>query len=340
MTLSYGYEKNENGITLTKLYGKADAIVTVPAFWQKQKVTAVGESLFRGEKQLKKLILAEGIVTSDWWAFGECPNLKEVILPQSFRQIGHRAFSGCTSLERIVLPESIEKIGEAAFWGCTSLTRISLPPKLERIRNRTFYGCSRLTDIDIPPSVERIELGAFEHCTRLSRLAIPDGVREIGSNTLGECSGLGKLDFPVSAAVISENLFSLRQLPPFEHGYIPNVELRLWEENAQKILALCYLTSAKRYAMAEREMYETYIREHEREMLFLAISLSDFQALSGLYDMGLPGEKDIDACIEEASALCRKEVVVSLQKYKQNRFGNCVTQHSAEALPFEKELLF
>lgn len=338
MTLSYGYEKNKDGITLTELYGKADAIVTVPALWQKQKVTAIGESLFRGEKQLKKVILAEGVVTADWWAFGECSHLQEVILPQSFREIGHRAFSGCTSLERIVLPENIEQIGEAAFWGCTSLTHISLPPKLRRIRNRTFYGCCHLTDIDIPPSVEQIEWGAFEYCTRLRRLTIPDGVMEIGSNALGECSGLRELDFPGSSAMISGDLFSLRHLPPLERGYIPNVELCRWENNAQKVLALCYLTSAKRYAITERQMYETYIREHEQEMISLAISLSDLPALSGLYDMGLPAEKDIDVYIGQAKTLRRKEAAVSLLKYKQNRYGSSsVPQCFTEAFRFEDE---
>lgn len=322
MTLSYGYEKNEDGITLTDLYGSAAGSVTVPATWKEQKVTAVGEGLFRGEKQLTKVIIPEGIRSCGWWAFGECPGLKEVVLPQSFLEIGYRAFSGCTSLQRITLPPSLEQIGEAAFWGCAALKRITLPPHLTRIKNRTFFGCSHLTDIEIPASVERIEWGAFEHCKGMRRLTIPEGVTEIGSNALRECSGLKELNFPASAAVISENLFGLRHLPPLEKGYIPNVDLSHWEDKAQKILALCYLTTAKRHREKEREMYEKYIWEHATEMITLAISLADLPALGGLYDMGLPQESEIDHYIDQANELRRRETVVSLLEYKQRNFGS------------------
>lgn len=335
MTLSYGYEKNEDGITLTDLYGSAAGRVTVPATWKEQRVTALGEGLFRGEKQLAAVIIPEGIRSCGWWAFGECSGLKEVVLPQSFLEIGYRAFSGCTSLERIMLPPNLEQIGEAAFWGCAALKRIALPPRLTRIKNRTFFSCSHLTDIQIPPAVERIEWGAFEHCKGLRRLTIPEGVTEIGSNALRECSGLKELNFPASAAVISENLFGLRHLPPLEKGFIPHVDLSHWEDNAQKILALCYLTTAKRHGAEEREMYEKYVREHDAEMISLAISLADLPALGGLYDMGLPQESDIDRYIEEANELRRRETVVSLLAYKQQNFGSRSIRER-----FDKEFCF
>lgn len=341
MTLSYGFEKNKDGITLTELYGKAQGSVTVPAVWREQKVTAIGEALFRGKKQLEELIISKGIVSSGWWALGECANLKSVILPLSFREIGYRSFSGCTSLQQIVLPENIEQVGEAAFWGCTALKQIVLPPKLKRIRNRTFYGCAHLTDIEILPSVERIEWGAFEHCKGLRRLIIPDGVTEIGSNAFRECSGLKELRFPDSAAEISENLFGLRHLPPLERGYIPHVDLSLWEEDARKILALCYLTTAKQHDAGEQKMFEDYIRENDREMISLAISLSNLPALSGLYDMGLPAENAVDGYIEEANQLRRREAVVSLLEYKQSRFGGrSVAERFAEEFSFRDEFDF
>lgn len=338
MTMSYGYEKNKKGITLTKLYGKAAATVTIPAYWQKQKVTAVGESLFRGEKQLKKVILAEGIVTCDWWSFGECPNLQEVILPQSFRKIGNRAFSGCASLRRVVLPGNIEEIGEAAFWGCTSLRSIVLPPKLKEIKNRTFYGCSHLTNIRIPPAVERIEWGAFEYCTSLNRLAIPGGVKGVANNPLKKGGEVRDSDLPKPAAMISESLLGFCHLTPLKSGELPDVELRHWEENVRRVLALCYLAAPKRYQRREREMYEAYIRGHEREMVSLTIFLSELPALNSLYDMGLPAAGDIDTYIRQANVLARKEAVVSLLQYKENRCGRTrVRRRFAEEFSIEDE---
>lgn len=324
MTVTYGYEKNNSGITLTDIYGKADAEIVLPGEWKGQKVTQLGEALIRGQQQVTEIVVPEGVTAVGWWVFGECPNLKYVVLPKSLLEIGYRAFSGCTALQQIALPPNIEQIGEAAFWGCTALKRIALPPKLNRIRNRTFYGCSHLTDIEIPPAVDKIEWGAFEHCKGLRSLTIPDGVTEIGSNALRECSGLKELNFPDQMAAISENLFGLRHLPPLERGYMPNVDLSHWEEGAKKILALCYLTTAQRHEAAEQEMYEQYIRIHRHEVISLAVSLADIPALSGLYAMGLPEEAEIDRYIDAANAMRRRDAVVSLLEYKHKR-GKRVT---------------
>lgn len=336
MSLSYGYEKNETGITLTDLYDPAEGRVEVPGEWKGKTVTAIGEELFRGQKKLTAIVFPETVTELGWWVLRECTALTEVVLPKKLKTIGYRAFSGCTALKTLDLPQSVEHIGEAAFWGCTSLKSMVLPPGIRTIHNRTFYGCSHLTDIVIPGQTETIEWGAFECCCGLRSLTIPDGVKKIGSNALRECGGLKELNFPDGMETISENLFGHHRLPPLERGYIPHAQLELWEDEARKILALCYLTTMERHAEEERLMYEAYIREYADEMITLAVNTADIPALAGLYRLGLPSVDTVDDYIAMANDLRCRDAVVSLMEYKHSAVKACsVEDQLAAAFSFD-----
>ncbi len=317
MSVSYGYEKNETGITLTELYGEAEGFLAVPLEWKGKRVTAIGEALFRGQKKLTGIGFPETVTELGWWALRECTALTEVKLPSGLKKIGYRAFSGCTALKTIELPAEIEWIGEAAFWGCAALKRIVLPPKIRVISNRTFYGCRHLTDIEMPQGLESIEWGAFEYCGGLRSLSIPSGVTKIGSNALRECGGLKELNFPDGMERISENLFGHRHLPRLERGYIPHAQLELWEEDAQKILVLCYLTTRSRHSEEEQAMYDAYIQRNEEAILSLAVETANIPALEGLYLLNLPGADRVDHYISLANELRCREAVVSLMEHKR-----------------------
>ena len=317
MSVSYGYEKNETGITLTDLYGEAEGALEVPEEWKGKTVTAVGEALFRGQKKLTAVTFPETVTELGWWVLRECTALTAVHLPSGLKTIGYRAFSGCTALKTIELPEETEWIGEAAFWGCTALKRIVLPPKIRTISNRMFYGCGHLTDIVLPSALETIEWGAFECCGGLRSLTIPDNVTKIGSNALRECGGLKELNLPDGMESISENLFGHRHLPRLERGYIPHARLELWEAEARLILVLCFLTTRERHRKEEQALYDEYIFDHEDEILTAAVETANITALDGLYGLGLPSAGKTDGYIALANRLRCREAVVSLMEYKR-----------------------
>lgn len=326
MSVSYGYEKNETGITLTDLYGEAEGALSVPWEWKGKTVTSIGEALFRGQKKLTSIVFPETVTELGWWALRECTSLTEVKLPFCLKKIGYRAFSGCTALKTIEIPDETEWIGEAAFWGCTALKRIVLPPKIRVISNRMFYGCRHLTDIEMPQKLETIEWGAFECCSGLRSLTIPESVTKIGSNALRECSGLKELNLPDGMERISENLFGHHHLPRLERGYIPHARPELWEEEARKILVLCYLTTRERHSGEEQAQYDDYIQKHEDEILSLAVETVNIPALEGLYRLGLPSPEKVDDYIVLANRLRCREAVVSLMEYKHRT----VEQRSVE----------
>ena len=321
MSTRYGYETNETGITLTDRYDSVEGTEIVPQTWKGKTVTAIGEELFRGEKNLSEIVFPATVTSLGWWALRDCVSLHTVRFTGPLKEIGYRAFSGCTSLKTVDLPESVEHIGEAAFWGCSGLKRITLPPKITTLRNRTFYGCRHLTDILMPPHLQTIEWGSFEHCSSLRSLTVPSEVKKIGSNALRGCSGLKELNLSDKTEAISENLFGHRELPPLEKGYIPNTDPEQWGEEAAKILALCYLTTIEQHHTEEQRKYNKYIGEHSEEIIALAIRIADLAALEGLYRLGYPEENHIEDCIETANANRCRDVVVSLMEYRHRHFA-------------------
>jgi sorbitol-specific phosphotransferase system component IIA len=65
-------------------------------------VTAIDNSVFKGNKSIVNLKIAENIKTIGTNAFQNCVNLQKVELPSTLTGIGENAFGGCTRLSHIV----------------------------------------------------------------------------------------------------------------------------------------------------------------------------------------------------------------------------------------------
>lgn len=116
------------------------------------------------KKNIKKVIVNEGI-TEIWTdTFKECVNLTEVMLPKGLTKIHENVFEGCISLESIVLPESITEIGYNAFKNCSGLSEIEILEGTEYILRGAFNGCSSLKSVTLPESVNYIDEGVFQGC--------------------------------------------------------------------------------------------------------------------------------------------------------------------------------
>lgn len=79
-------------------------------------VTEIGESAFRNNLHLKKIVLHPGVRKIGNFAFAGCGNLREVDFSEGIEEIGHLAFWGCNRLLGILLPESMKYIGYGAFY--------------------------------------------------------------------------------------------------------------------------------------------------------------------------------------------------------------------------------
>ena len=110
-------------------------------------------------------------------AFKDCKELKSVIIPEGIRGIGDEAFMGCKNLGDVVLPSTLRSIGRRAFSG-SGLKTINIPEGITEIKPETFEGCWRLRNVPLPSTLESIGFDAFDGC-RFDRIIIPASIKKI-----------------------------------------------------------------------------------------------------------------------------------------------------------------
>lgn len=99
------------------------------------------------------------------WYFNK--DVKVIIIDNGVTSIGGVAFGYCENLTKVTIPDSVTNIGEGAFMDCTRLTSVIIPSGVTAINKGTFIDCSSLISITIPKSVIIIETSAFSHCSSL-----------------------------------------------------------------------------------------------------------------------------------------------------------------------------
>ena len=150
--------------------------------------------------------LYEQTDSSPW---SENKNIKRIIVEDGIDNIGNYVFRDCVSLESVSLPDSIKTIGAGAFLGCENLKEINLPEKLETIREYAFFGCSSLVSADIPDGVTVIGDSTFASCSSLSSVTLPEGVYYIAMSAFSKCSSLESVEIPSSVKAIDDSAFYL-----------------------------------------------------------------------------------------------------------------------------------
>ena len=194
-------------------------------------------------KNIKNVIINNGVTSIGNFAFSDCTSLTNITIPNSVTSIGDYAFYGCENLINITIPNSVTSIGNFAFCMCTSLTSINVdsnnekymsdngvlytkdkkiliqyPGKkegteylilqgVESIEDYAFWGCGNLTNIIIPNGVTRIGYSAFYRCTSLTNITIPNSVTSIGDFAFNECTSLTNIAIPDSVTSIGDHAF-------------------------------------------------------------------------------------------------------------------------------------
>ena len=148
-------------------------------------------------KEIKKLVIGEGITTVGEHAFYELSGLQQVSLPDTLTKIKKWSFEKCGALNDITIPESVTSIEYQAFAYCSSLRNIKFPKNsMSCLGTLAFCYCSSLTSVVLPRSVEVIEASAFEHCTGLKSAVFPDNLGSASSGIFAGCSSLASVVLP------------------------------------------------------------------------------------------------------------------------------------------------
>lgn len=105
------------------------------------------ESPFKNNKEIKRVIIEDGVTDIGYCAFGDCSNLKDITIADSVTNIGKLAFNNCSGLENITIPNSVEVINSYTFYNCNNITRVTIPTGVTTIARKAFCECTNLTDI-------------------------------------------------------------------------------------------------------------------------------------------------------------------------------------------------
>ncbi len=172
---TYFYESWSDTITISGYKGNKTEIV-IPGEIKGKKVTKIGELAFMGCKNLKSIIIPEGVTRISNQAFAGCSGLTSITMPDSITHILDAAFVGCSSLKSITMPKGVTSIAASIFEGCSSLECVTIPEGVTWIGGCAFKGCSSLTSITIPKSVTWIPDGVFTGCKKLVLSCYKDSV--------------------------------------------------------------------------------------------------------------------------------------------------------------------
>lgn len=144
------------------------------------KITAIGDSAFKGYTKLKKVTMGSNVTTIGNKAFYGCTALTSVSGCTKVTSIGSSSFYNCKKLTkigsksgRITLP-AVNTIGSSAFKKCVAIKYVNLSSKnLTSIGSSAFYGCTALKTVVIS-STKLTTIGSkcFYKCKSLSALTI------------------------------------------------------------------------------------------------------------------------------------------------------------------------
>ncbi|MBQ8425699.1 MAG: leucine-rich repeat domain-containing protein [Clostridia bacterium] len=177
---------------------------------------SLSENSLEKAKDIKKVVIPEGIKELGMMAFSKCYSLVSLVLPNSLETVRKDAFYRCNALrfntfenavyfgtvdnpyyifikpvdnnaKSCVIHNDTKIISDGAFGGCRMLRSIIIGDNVKSISKEMFRNCINLKDVKIGRSVEKIEDNAFYNCKGLRILNIPSKVNFIHKNAFENC---------------------------------------------------------------------------------------------------------------------------------------------------------
>lgn len=204
--VKYKIDESTNTCKVTGYYGDSTEVV-IANFYHDVPVTSIDDYAFKDAKDVKKIIIHDGIKKIGRGAFYGCNSLEEVNIPYGVITLEDDLFSYCYSLKEFIIPENITEIGEFTFFKCTSLVNIQIPESVTRIYESAFAECTTLETIIIPDSVTIIGGNVFSGCTKLKNVTLPANLTSLSGNMFTNCTSLKTITLPSTVTEIKEYAF-------------------------------------------------------------------------------------------------------------------------------------
>ena len=120
-----------NIIGLTE-YGKKNIknVLIIPHTINGHNIYGIGPQAFAG-LDISTVIISNGIIMIQDYAFANCRNLKNVMLPKTLIQIFAHAFDGCDALEKLSIVGNIDTVETQSFANCENLRKVKIKSSAE-----------------------------------------------------------------------------------------------------------------------------------------------------------------------------------------------------------------
>ena len=151
---------------------------------------------------IQTIVLDEGCVGIDEYAFRDYPHLQTIVIPYSVEYIFRGAFQNCPELQTIDLP-GITKIMEYTFEGCSSLRSVTIPSAVTEIKQYAFAD-SAVQSLEFSTNLTKLHDYALADMSSLSTVTFKGSLPEIGYNCFAGVTATvntptGSRAWPVSA---------------------------------------------------------------------------------------------------------------------------------------------
>ena len=148
------------------------------------------------------IILDEGCVGIDPYAFRDYPHLRQITMPYTLGEICNGAFQNCPELQSITLP-GITKIEKYTFDGCRSLRSITIPSTVTEVGEYAFADTA-VESLEFQSNLTKLADYALADMSSLSTVTFRGSLPEIGDNSFAGVTATvytptGSRAWPVSA---------------------------------------------------------------------------------------------------------------------------------------------
>ena len=209
-----------NGIVTS--YKGTGTVITVPDYFNGQKVTGIAANAFGYAWDLEKIILPDSI-SIDPHAFDNCNaklfckvgstaahtlssdlrrsfydkenDTNGAFALQYMKMSGYDgeilALTGYTGTDTdVIVPNTVDYLYNDAFRDNGTITSVTLPDKVKGIGTNVFNGCRKLNAVTVGSGLTSIGQNAFYNCVALSKLDLTDSkyIGFIGSNAFYNCN--------------------------------------------------------------------------------------------------------------------------------------------------------
>lgn len=146
-------------------------------------------------RQIKRVIVGEGITSIADNTFYQMTAMEEISLPESLTAIGAGAFYECRMLKEITIPAAVQTIGDeysGAVYACRALESINVAEGNAYFKSvdgvlynkagtvlMQYPSGKQSVDFTIPDGVESLANGSIDYASALTSLTIPATVSEI-----------------------------------------------------------------------------------------------------------------------------------------------------------------